>query len=105
MGKAAVDILFVPLLRVLSFLLDFYSWVIISGVILHWLVLLQVVDSYHPLISSLLRFYEALTNPIYNRIRHFLPYIGQIDLAPMVLWLMIYFCRIMVERILWRLTF
>ena len=100
-----MDILLVPLLRVLSLLLDLFSWVIISGVILHWLVLLQVVDSYHSLVRALLGFYYTLTNPFYNRLRTFLPYIGQVDLAPMALWLLIYFCRIMVERILWRLTF
>ena len=88
-----MDIFLLPFIDILGILLSLYTWVIIGGVVINWLVALQIVDPYRPLISHISQLCYSLTDPVYGRIRRFVPLIGAVDLSPLVLLLSIRFAH------------
>lgn len=67
--------------------------VIFVNVILTWLVGFNVVNPRNQLVNTIGRVTEAITAPLLNPIRRFLPTLGGIDFAPLVLLLIIFFVR------------
>jgi YggT family protein len=74
-------------------ILDIYLFFIVVWVILGWLVAFGAVPTYNPYVSSIMNFLYRITEPALGRIRNFLPYLGGMDLSPIVLILGIYFLR------------
>lgn len=99
-----MDIFFIPFLNIFRTLLSVYSWIIILGVALNWLIIFRVVNPYQPLIQHASYFYNAVTEPFYRRIRQFVPMIGGVDLTPLVLLLGISFFGMIVDRLILRLV-
>lgn len=63
------------------------------NIILHWLTLFSVVNSFHPLIRRVQQFTGQITEPALSRIRKIIPVIAGIDAAPLVLFLLIQFAQ------------
>lgn len=82
------------ILQILFLLLDLVWYVVIAHVILSWLVNFQVLNLRQPLVAQLWHGLNRLLEPIYRRIRAFLPDLGGLDLAPLLLLLAIYALRI-----------
>jgi YggT family protein len=76
------------LLDFIRLLIDLYTWVIIGGVILSWLIAFNVVNPYNPFVRSLWQALTALTEPLLRPIRRMLPDLGGIDISPMILLLL-----------------
>ena len=76
--------------------LNLYTWIVILGAILSWLVAFGVVNMRNDLVRSAWNLFLALTEPFLRPIRNFLPSTGGIDLSPIVLLLGI----MLVERII-----
>ena len=83
MGPAALFIL------VLDYVLEFYKWIVIAAVIMSWLRAFNVVNMYNQFVRMVVRFLDALTEPVFRFVRRFLPPIGGIDLSPIVVFLVI----------------
>ena len=54
-------------------IIDLYWWVVIIAVVASWLVGFGVVNSYNPLVRSILRAVHALTEPVFGPFRRLLP--------------------------------
>ena len=73
------------ILDILLIALNLYTWVVILGAILSWLVAFGVVNMRNDLVRSAWNVFLALTEPLLRPIRNALPNTGGIDLSPIVL--------------------
>jgi YggT family protein len=83
--------LFVAVLGVVWF-------VVIAHIIVSWLVNFQVLNLRQPLVSQIWYGLNRLVEPMYRPIRRFLPDLGGIDLAPLVVLLILFFLRQLVAN-------
>ncbi len=86
--RAVLDIILV--------VLNLYTWVVILGAILSWLIAFGVVNIRNDFVRSAWNLFLALTEPLLRPIRNRLPNTGGIDLSPIVLLLGI----MLLERII-----
>ncbi len=82
------------LLQILLMLLSVAQFIIIIHIILSWLINFQVLSLGSPMVASIWDGLNRLVEPVYARIRQFLPDLGGIDLAPLVALLIVYAIRI-----------
>ncbi|HRK19562.1 MAG TPA: YggT family protein [Hyphomicrobiaceae bacterium] len=83
----------IELLGFISYLITLYTYVVIAGVIVSWLVGFGVVNPYNPFVRSLLQALSAVTEPLLRPIRRMIPDLGSIDLSPVVLLLACFFVQ------------
>ena len=72
-------------------ILKLYSYVVIINVIISWLVAFNILNTQNRFVYSILELSYRLTDPILNKIRHFLPNLGSLDISPIILLLLIWF--------------
>lgn len=81
-------------------LLFLYGIVVFAWVVLSWLVAFNVINTYQPLVRSVLNFLHAVTAPALRPIQRFVPLIGGIDISPLVLLLFLQFLSQFLEFVL-----
>ena len=74
-------------------ILDLYSWVIIIAVILSWLSSLNIINNSNQIVRMFQETAWRLTDPVFRRIRSFVPNFGGLDISPIIALLLIYFLR------------
>jgi YggT family protein len=78
----------VPLVEVLLNVFDFIVWlyvyVIIAAVVVSWLIAFGVLNTYNPYARGVIRALDALTEPVFRRVRRIIPPIGGLDLSPFI---------------------
>jgi YggT family protein len=89
---ARVDVM-LELLNFISYLITLYTYVIIAGVILSWLLAFNVINGYNPFVRSLWNGLRAVTEPLLAPIRRILPDLGGIDISPVILLLACFFVQ------------
>ena len=72
-------------------ILKLYSYVVIANVVVSWLIAFNILNTQNRFVYSILEFSYRLTDPILNKIRHFLPNLGSLDISPIILLLLIWF--------------
>ena len=72
-------------------ILKIYSYVVIANVVVSWLVAFNVLNTQNRFVYSVLELTYRLTEPFLNKIRHFLPNLGTLDISPIILLLLIWF--------------
>ncbi|MDH3659643.1 MAG: YggT family protein [Alphaproteobacteria bacterium] len=81
----------------IHYLLDTLLWLflvaIIVSVILSWLVQFGVINRSNPFVNQVGEFLHRLTEPALRPIRNFLPDLGGIDISPIILIVLVEFCR------------
>jgi len=82
------------LLQILLMILDIVWFLMIAHIIMSWLINFQVLNLRQPLVSQLWFGLNRLLEPLYSRIRQFMPDLGGIDLAPLVALVGVYALRI-----------
>ncbi len=93
-----------PVFFILLTLLELYSWVIIAQVILSWLIAFQVMNTNNQFVYSVVQVLYRLTEPLYRRLRPFIPDMGGLDLTPLVALLVIFFLRYIIQYIGYQLA-
>lgn len=73
------------LLTLVSQLIEFYIWIIIASAVLSWLVAFDVINMRNRFVYLIGDALNRLTEPVYRRIRQFLPDMGGLDLSPIIL--------------------
>ena len=73
------------LLDIVLMVLDLYTWVVIAGAILSWLIAFGVVNIRNDIVRSAWHLFLALTEPFLRPIRKLLPNTGGIDISPIIL--------------------
>lgn len=90
------------ILKIILMLLNVAWFMVIAHVILSWLVVFQVLNLRQPIVAQIWDGLNRLLDPLYSRVRRFLPNLGQIDLAPLVVLLIIFALQILVQDQLYR---
>ena len=81
------------LLQAILLILNVIYFVVIAHIIMSWLISFQVLNLRQPLVYQIWDGLNRLLDPIYSRIRRFLPNTGALDLAPLVLLLVLIILR------------
>lgn len=81
---------------IIQTLLTIYMWVIIIRALISWVN----PDPYNPIVNFLYR----ATEPVLSRVRRVIPYMGGIDLSPMIVILVIIFLQRFVVSSLFELV-
>lgn len=90
--------LIATILQVFVAVLGIVWFIVIAHVVVSWLVNFQVLNLRQPLVSQIWYLLNRLVEPIYRPIRRFLPDLGGIDLAPLVVLLILFFLRQLVAN-------
>jgi YggT family protein len=98
-----MNVILIPLLKVLHAALNIYYWVVIIAVILNLLVSFNVINPHNPFIRSIGRALHQMTEPALSRIRRVVPSFGNIDVSPVILILGIYFVQWVIVELIVRL--
>ncbi len=83
--------------KIIDIVLSLYMYVVIGRAIISWVN----PDPYNPIV----RFLHQATEPVLSRVRRFIPYLGGIDLSPLIVILAIYFLKEFVVRSLYLLAY
>ena len=86
------------IVQVLMFVLDIAWVIVIIHAVMSWLVGFNVLSLNQPIVAQFWYSLEQLLQPVYGRIRQFLPRTGPVDFAPLVLIFVIYFVRIFIQN-------
>ena len=83
---------------IIDTLLTIYTICLIVYIILGWLIQLQVINAYKPFLKSLTwmhiyDFFRRWYDPVLNKIRRYMPYLGGIDLSAIVVFVVIAFIQ------------
>ncbi len=70
-----------------------YIWILIINAVISWLTAFNVLNTSNRLVYSLLDISYKMTDPLLRPIRNFLPNLGNIDISPVVLILLLMFVR------------
>ena len=81
-------------------IINIYEWVVIIHIILSWLVSFNILNTQSRFVYAVLDFTYIATNPILDRIKHFIPNLGQIDISPVILLLGLWFIKLCMQMYL-----
>lgn len=86
------------LYQILNLVIDIVWFIMIAHIIMSWLINFQVLNLRQPLVAQLWYGLNKLLEPIYSRIRQFLPDMGGLDLAPLVAFVGLIAIRIILQN-------
>ncbi|EEB84892.1 yggt family protein [Roseobacter sp. GAI101] len=88
-------LLMTSIFQILMLLLNIVWFIIIAHVIMSWLINFQVLNLRQPLVAQVWDGLNRLLEPVYSRVRSFLPQMGGLDLAPLVVLISVAILRIL----------
>lgn len=86
------------LITLILTVINLYIYVIILNVIMSWLIAFNVINLSNQFVQMVMRVLTALTEPILRPIRSILPDIGGVDLSPLVLILLLFFIKNLINE-------
>ncbi len=86
-----------PFVYLLLLILGLYRWIVIGAVVASWLVGFNVVNTRNDLVYRIVRALEAMTEPVFARVRKILPPFAGLDLSPLVVLILIIFLEYAVQ--------
>jgi YggT family protein len=89
------------LLELVLQILWLYRWVVILAVIMTWLIQFNVINTHNRFVYAVSDFLYRVTEPALRPIRRFVPFIGGVDLSPIVLLLLIWALEQFIGRYLY----
>ncbi|WP_293450186.1 YggT family protein [Planktotalea sp.] len=84
--------------QILMLILDIAWFFIVAHVIMSWLINFQVLNLGQPFVAQVWQGLNRILDPVYSRIRSFLPNMSGIDLAPLVALVAVYALRIVLAN-------
>lgn len=82
------------LFQILMLIVDIAWFILIAHIVMSWLINFQVLNLRQHVVAQIWYGLNRLLEPVYSRIRAFLPDLGGIDLAPLVALIVLYAVRI-----------
>ncbi len=82
-----------PILWLILTVIDLYTWIVIIGVALTWLVTFNVINTSNRFVYMVGDFTHRATDPALKPIRNFMPNLGGMDISPVVLILGLFFIK------------
>ena len=86
-----VGLFVLPLLNILSTVIDLYFKVVAVDIILYWLLRYNIMSVHNKYSKKFMEILKNLTEPVYKMIRKKVPPISGYDISPYVLLLVIIF--------------
>jgi|TARA_B110000881_G_scaffold185974_1_gene174482 YggT family protein len=86
-------------------ILKIYEWIVIIHIILSWLVSFNILNTQSRFVYAILDFTYRATSPILNKIKNYIPNLGQIDISPVILLLGLWFSKVCMQLYLKPLLF
>jgi YggT family protein len=87
----------------IDFCLQTYLFIIVAQAAITWLVAFDVLKIKNPQAKNLVMVLERCTEPLYSRLRKFVPPLGGIDVTPIIIIFGIYILRSLVAKIFFSL--
>ena len=81
--------------------IDIYTWIVIAGAIMSWLVAFGVVNVSNKFIRMVVDVLYRLTEPVLRPIRQILPNLCGVDISPVILLLGLFFIRSLLWEYVW----
>jgi YggT family protein len=94
-----MDVVIGPALALLYHLIELYTWVLIIGVIMSWLITFNVINLSNQFVRMIYDVVKRLTEPLLSRIRAMLPDLGGVDISPVILILLLWFAKDVIARL------
>lgn len=85
--------------EMLIMVIGWYVWILIASAIFSWLIAFNVLNARNQVVDRIGDFLYRVTEPALRPIRRFVPYIGGVDISPVVLILLIIFAQRMLARV------
>ena len=89
-----------PLIWLIDTILGLYTFVIIAAVVSSWLVAFGVLNTANQLVRQIVYVLDALTDPLFRRVRRIIPPIGGLDLSPIIVLIGIELLRVFFDNLL-----
>ena len=86
------------ILWLINTIIEIYVWLLIVQAILSWLLAFGVINRYNRGVAVVSDFLYRVTEPALRPIRSILPNFGGIDISPIVLILILYFIRVLIDE-------
>ena len=86
------------LMQILLLILDVFWFFVIAHVIMSWLINFNVLNLHQQLVAQIWYGLNRILDPVYGRIRAFLPQMGGLDLAPLLVLIALYAARIILQN-------
>ncbi|WP_127143698.1 YggT family protein [Pelagibacterium montanilacus] len=84
------------LLQFVDLVLNLIIMVIIAQVIVSWLLAFNILNMSNQFVATIANALHQITDPLLRPIRRVLPSFGGLDISPIVLFLVIYFIRLVI---------
>ncbi|HTP77534.1 MAG TPA: YggT family protein [Rhizomicrobium sp.] len=94
-----------PLIWLVDTVLWLYTLVIISAVVASWLIAFGVLNTGNQLVRQIVQTLYALTEPVFRRVRRFIPPIGGLDLSPIIVLIGVQFMNYVIDNLLYYLIY
>ena len=79
----------VTLLWIFDTLIGLYILIVFLSVVASWLIAFGVLNTRNDLARALINFLDALTEPVFRRLRRIVPPIGGFDLSPIIVFIVL----------------
>jgi YggT family protein len=86
-----------PFVNLIVTLLDIYGWIVLAAVVMSWLVNFGVINIHNQFARSIVRFLDAMTEPLFRQVRRFVPSIGGLDISPLIVLIGVLFLQNLVQ--------
>lgn len=94
-----MDVILIPLIRLLISVISLLQWFVIIHVILNLLISFKVIDGYGKFTYNIQSFLYKVTSPFLMPIQRVIPSFGGFDLSPIILILSLGFLQDVLIRI------
>jgi YggT family protein len=88
----------ISLVRLIDVALELIQWVVVASAIMSWLVAFGVVNMRNQFIRMIVETLYRLTEPMLRPLRRILPNFGGVDISPVIVLLIIFFLRSLLEE-------
>lgn len=86
------------LLQILYAITNVIWFIVIVHIIMSWLINFQVLNLNQRLVAQFWYGLNRLVEPVYSRIRSFLPNMGGLDLSPLIVLLVLFAIRTVIQN-------
>lgn len=98
-----MDVILLPLIKVIDMALGLFMWAVLISVILSWLVQFNVVNTRNQFVYMVGNMLHKVTEPVLRPIRRIVPDLGGLDISPIILFLIIIFIRGVLQNLMIRM--
>lgn len=83
-------------LQFIDLVLQLIIWIIIAQVIISWLLAFNILNMSNRFVATVANALYQITEPILGPMRRIVPQFGGLDISPILLFLAIYFIRLVI---------